>query len=174
MKLKLAIATLGLSLLSVSAFAQGGVSIVIGAQQNNAPGILDYNADFSYTGAGSVFIVPNGLAALTPGTGYTDTATGLSLGLFPLQLGDLGGGNVTGTINELVFSLNYDNTAVDATGVYDFFVYDGDPFGNGQVIGTVSAPFAANIGRNAVPEPGTVALLVGMGVAGIAVRRRRK
>lgn len=178
MNLKLALATIGVSILGVtSAFAQGvpGLSIVIDPQNESTPGILDYNANFTYTGAGSIFVVPNGLASFAPSAGYTEDATGLLLGLYPLQLGDLGGGIVTGTINEIVFALNYDGTAQNATGEYGFNIYSADPFDPNTPAPTlVTAPFAARVPGAAVPEPGTVALLVGMGVAGVAIRRRRK
>jgi len=181
MNLKLALATIGVSILSAtSAFAQSypGLTIAFDPQQENVPGILDYNANFTYNnalgGLATIFVVPNGLASLSPGGGYTDDATGIALGLYPLTLGDLGGGVTTGTINEVVFSLNFDGTAVDAAGTYDFFVYDGDPFANGQIIATVPAGFLADVPGVVVPEPGTIALLVGMGVAGLAIRRRRK
>ena len=183
MKLKMALATLGLSILgATSALAQvsfPGLTVAIDTQQLNTPGILDYNASFVYdpTAIGAspnIFVVPNGIANISPLAGYTlpEDTPGLDLGIYPLQLGT---GNGIFGADELTFSLRFDNTAQNALGSYSFNVYTGDPFDPATPDPTlVSAPFAANVRPTNVPEPGTVALLVGMGIAGVTLRRRRK
>jgi hypothetical protein len=185
MKLKMALATLGLSLMATAAFAQG-VPVTLVADPTTytlgaAPGIVDITGIFTYTGAttgGDVFAVPQGFN-LANGAGYSDPgpANGgffplIDLGLVPLQLGPSSGTGAFQSFSGPILSLAFDGTAGATTGTVTYDIFNGDPFAGGTDIGDVTASFT--IGA-VVPEPGTVALLVGGLVGGsVMLRRRRK
>lgn len=188
MKLKMALATLGLSLVAVSAFAQSPLvtlTIEPNAVLPAAPGIADISGTFVYDFVNNpngpvVFLLPNNYS-LTNGTGYSapSAADGglfplLDLGLLPVVLGPSVPNN--SAFFGPVLSLAYDATAGITGGTVNYDLFLTDPFGANPTerVDTVSGDFRLVPGGTPVPEPGTVALLVGMGVAGLAIRRRRK
>lgn len=190
MKLKMALATLGLSLVAVSAFAQGTPLVTLTIEPNAplpaAPGIADISGTFNYDFLGNpngpvVFLLPLNYS-LTNGTGYTapSAAQGglfplIELNLLPIVLGPSFPPNNQSFFGP-VLALAYDGTAGITGGTVNYELFDVDPFGAdpAPAIGLVSGDFRLVPPGAVVPEPGTVALLVGMGVAGLAIRRRRK
>lgn len=100
---------------------------------------------------------------------------------FSLNLGNLGAGQSLDVTYDLTtYADNNANTSGDF--LETVFSAFGDPTGGGHVINLAAIPFAFDIAAPAitfapltsVPEPGTWALfLVGFGLAGTALRRRR-
>lgn len=194
MKLKMALATLGLSLVAVSAFAQSPLvtlTIEPNAPLTAAPGFAVVSGTFEYDFVANpagpvVYLLPSnnpatGLYNLTNGTGYSapSAADGgltplLDLNLLPIVLGPSLPNN--SSFFGPLLQLAYDGTAGTTSGTVFYDLFNTDPFGSNptDAIATIPGEFRLVPPGTVVPEPGTIALIVGMGVAGLTLRRRRK
>jgi|GEM_PF-4794680 len=191
MNIKLALATIGVSLLAISAanaqtviFTPGTPTAVVG---EFGPGTIGLSAELAIQGAGTgeIFVSDANLA-FGNDTGYTVFSdTLIDLGLLPLKFSNAVDENNVPidlfSYNGGLQILSYDNTAQSTDVVLTYQLFNQDPFGIDPTtglfptpVGTASGTFRIVLPGTVVPEPGTIALLVGMGVAGLAIRRRRK
>jgi len=174
MNLKLALATLGVSVLAVSAaHAQVSIDPTSLVFSSLGGGIFTLDGTITLTPPPQpqnprTFFVSDPNVTYSNGADYTETYPLFDLGLLPLVLSD----------NQNVGDFSFNTTLIEITagpsagatnGTVRYAFYDTDPtVGQPTPLGFATANFSI------VPEPGTIALLVGMGVAGLAIRRRRK
>jgi hypothetical protein len=150
------------------------VNTSTGAITTIGPGTGDFGGrGIASEASGTIFITPDGITAPPGNLDTVDNATGIITGVGPLSGSPLGFG-----MNALAF---------DGLGVL-FGDNDGGTQSSARHLVTIDTATGAvtDIGRtvenldaiafhpNAVPEPGTLALLMGSGVVGSLVVRRRR
>jgi hypothetical protein len=172
MKFKMALAALALSVMSVSAQAQ--LSIILDAgdpnsptsvQDGTAPGLVAFSGTIFNIGNVALEIIGDSLTA-PAGVGVDLPQSDLIIGSFPLTLAP--GDSFRG---DYLFALDIPAGQTSFGGTYAVDTLD--PAGNQAAF---SADYRVNIqGGPAVPEPGTMALLVSGLVGGslFMVRRRK-
>jgi hypothetical protein len=178
MKFKMALAALALSLVSASAQAQLRIVLDAGdplsptsVQTSSAPGRVEFSGTIFNDGPDTLVIIGDGVSA--PGGVGTDVPNqdfAITNWETTLAPGDSFRG-------DYLFALDIPGGQTDFGGTYhvDTRLTTEDPNDPNFVPGFFAADYRVNIAGAAVPEPGTMALLVSGLIGGsLFMRRRRK
>ena len=124
------------------------------------------------------FVGPGDVSIFEPGTTnaedgirfFNDGISGL-MQYFSDSSSALGGNMAdTGLPRDFVFGFGISEVGPEGKNGFNYVAGGGDPAGTNFYVGT------SDSGRDAVPEPGTIALVLGAGIAGMSLisRKRRK